>query len=55
MVFIDEVKQLLKSYEKYFEDDDEFNRVDESKRIDKMRFNSLNYGFEGSFKKIELD
>ncbi|VVC39262.1 CRAL/TRIO, N-terminal domain,CRAL-TRIO lipid binding domain [Cinara cedri] len=54
-VLKDEAKQLLKSYEKFFEDDDEFNRVDENKRIDKNRFNSSSYGLEGSFKKIEFD
>lgn len=55
VLFIDESQKLFKTYEKFFEDDDKFSLVDENKRIDKSRFNSSNYGLEGSFKKIEFD
>lgn len=52
---VDDANKLLKSYEKFFEDDEKFNRVDESKRINMKQFNSSNCGLDGSFKKIELD
>lgn len=49
-----ESQKHFKTYEKLLEDD-KLNHVDENKRIDKKRFNSSNYGLEGSFKKLELD
>uniref|UniRef100_A0A2H8TQN3 Alpha-tocopherol transfer protein n=2 Tax=Melanaphis sacchari TaxID=742174 RepID=A0A2H8TQN3_9HEMI len=52
----EESLERFKTYESFFEDDEKFNRVDENKRIDKNnQCNSLDYGLEGSFKKLELD
>ncbi|KAL4149899.1 hypothetical protein QTP88_003750 [Uroleucon formosanum] len=52
----EESQKRFKSYQIFFDNDEKFNRIDESKRIDKNnRFISTNYGLEGSFKKLELD
>lgn len=54
--FIEESQKRFESYQIFFDNDEKFNRIDESKRIDKNnRFNSTNYGLDGSFKKLELD
>jgi len=53
--FIEESQKRFDSYQIFFDNDEKFNRIDESKRIDKNRFNSTDYGLEGSFKKLELD
>jgi len=55
--FLEESQKRFESYQIFFDNDEKFNRIDESKRIDKInRFNSTtNYGLEGSFKKLELD
>lgn len=54
-LFTEESQKLFKAYEKFFTDDELYNRVDENKRIDKSRFNTSDYGLEGSFKKLDLD
>ncbi|XP_050435985.1 uncharacterized protein LOC126842841 [Adelges cooleyi] len=47
--------ETLKKYEKWFEFDDKFGRVDETKRTEKYQYKSDDYGLEGSFKKLEFD
>ncbi|XP_050535190.1 retinaldehyde-binding protein 1-like [Daktulosphaira vitifoliae] len=51
----EQTSETLQKYEKWFENDNKYGRVDETKRIDKNQYDSDEYGIEGSFKKLEFD